>query len=80
MRVVRANERADEPKALRLDFYHFFPFSMSREVDFRESWEGSSRITEAVVAAAVMIMVAVVSAVTSVVRWDSHVKRSFFPV
>ena len=54
---------------------------MSREVDFRENWEGSSRITEVVVAAAVMIMVAVVSAVMSVVRrWDSHVKRSFFPV
>ena len=53
---------------------------MSREVDFHENLEGISRITEAasVVTAAVMIMVAVVSAVTSVVRWDSHVKRSFF--
>ena len=36
----------------------------------------ASRITEVVVAAAVMIMVAVVSAVVR--RWDSHVKRSFF--
>ena len=32
-----------------------------------------------VVATAVMIMVVLVSAMTSVVRrWDSHVKRSFF--
>ena len=40
---------------------------MSREVDIRENWEGTNRIKEVVVAAAVMIMVAVVSAVTSVV-------------
>ena len=55
---------------------------MSRKVDFRENLEGISCITEAaaVVTAALMIMVAVVLAVTSVVRrWDSHVKRSFFP-
>ena len=52
---------------------------MSREVDIRENWEGTNRIKEVVVAAAVMIMVAVVSAVMSVARrWDSHIKRSFF--
>ena len=50
---------------------------MSREVDIRENWEGTNRIKEVVVVAAVMIMVAVVSAVVR--RWDSHVKRSFFP-